>query len=52
MFSRWGQENFFKYLAENFDFDRMIQYGTEPKQHYTAFYPIFILTLKKTEDRY
>jgi len=30
MFSRWGQENFFKYLAENFDFDRMIQYGTEP----------------------
>ena len=30
MFSRWGQENFFKYMAENFDFDRMIQYGTEP----------------------
>ena len=29
MFSRWSQENFFKYLAENFDFDRMIQYGTE-----------------------
>jgi len=30
MFSRRGQENFFKYMAENFDFDRMIQYGTEP----------------------
>ena len=30
MFSRWGQENYFKYMAENFDFDRMIQYGTEP----------------------
>ena len=30
MFSRWGQENFFKYMTENFDFDRMIQYGTEP----------------------
>jgi hypothetical protein len=30
MFSRWSQENYFKYLAENFDFDRMIQYGTEP----------------------
>ena len=29
MFSRWGQENFFKYMAENFDFDRIIQYGTE-----------------------
>jgi hypothetical protein len=30
MFSRWSQENFFKYMTENFDFDRMIQYGTEP----------------------
>ena len=29
MFSRWTQENFFKYLIENFDFDRMIEYGTE-----------------------
>ena len=30
MFSRWGQENYFKYMIENFDFDKMIQYGTEP----------------------
>ena len=30
MFSRWKQENFFKYISENFDFDRMIEYGTEP----------------------
>lgn len=29
MFSRWSQENFFKYLVENYDFDRMLQYGTE-----------------------
>ena len=29
MFSRWSQENFFKYMTENFDIDRMIQYGTE-----------------------
>lgn len=29
MFSRWSQENFFKYMAENFDFDRMIEYGTQ-----------------------
>ena len=29
MFVRWTQENFFKYVMENFDFDRMIQYGTE-----------------------
>jgi hypothetical protein len=30
MFTRWTQENFFKYMSENFDFDRMIEYGTEP----------------------
>jgi len=30
MFARWTQENFFKYLIENFDFDKMIEYGTEP----------------------
>ena len=29
MFVRWTQENFFKYVMTNFDFDRMIQYGTE-----------------------
>jgi hypothetical protein len=30
MFSRWSQENFFKYMVADFDFDRMIEYGTEP----------------------
>lgn len=30
MFARWSQENFFKYLIKDFDFDRMIEYGTEP----------------------
>lgn len=29
MFARWTQENFFKYLIENFDFDKMIEYGTQ-----------------------
>jgi hypothetical protein len=29
MFSRWAQENFFKYMVSDFDFDRMIEYGTE-----------------------
>jgi hypothetical protein len=29
MFSRWTQENFFKYMIENFDFDRMVEYGIE-----------------------
>ena len=27
MFARWSQENFFKYMTEDFDFDRMIEYG-------------------------
>ncbi|MDR0261613.1 MAG: hypothetical protein LBJ04_00160 [Sphingobacterium sp.] len=39
MFSRWGQENFFKYMIENFDFDRMIQYGTEPLANMEATIP-------------
>jgi len=30
MFSRWSQENYFKYMVADFDFDRMIEYGTEP----------------------
>lgn len=29
MFSRWSQENFFKYLISDYDFDKMIQYGTQ-----------------------
>lgn len=29
MFSRWVQENFFKYMDENFDLDKMIEYGTQ-----------------------
>ena len=33
MFSRWTQENFFKYMMENFDFDRMVEYGTEPSRY-------------------
>jgi len=39
MFSRWGQENYFKYMTENFDFDRMIQYGTEPLSNMDAVIP-------------
>jgi len=29
MFSRWTQENFFKYMIANYDFDKMIEYGVE-----------------------
>jgi len=28
MFSRWTQENYFKYMMANFDFDKMIEYGS------------------------
>lgn len=27
MFSRWSQENFFRYLRQDYDFDRIIQYA-------------------------
>ena len=29
MFSRWTQENFFKYLRQDYDFDRLLQYSVE-----------------------
>lgn len=30
MFERWRQENFFKYMREQFAIDALVQYGTEP----------------------
>ncbi len=29
MFSRWSQENFFRYMILDYDFDKMMQFGTE-----------------------
>jgi hypothetical protein len=29
MFARWSQENFFRYLIQDYDFDKMITFGTE-----------------------
>jgi hypothetical protein len=29
MFARWAQENFFRYLIQDYDFDKMITYGVE-----------------------
>ena len=29
MFGRWCQENFFSYLIQDYDFDKMIQFGVE-----------------------
>jgi len=30
MFGRWSQENFFRYLIEDYDFDKMVAFGIEP----------------------
>ena len=30
MFSRWNQENFFKYMLEHFGLDRLVEHGTSP----------------------
>lgn len=30
MFQRWSQENFFKYMMENFGIDRLVEYETRP----------------------
>lgn len=32
IFSRWSQENYIKYMRENFSLDRLIDYETEPVQ--------------------
>ena len=29
MFGRWSQENFFRYMIADYDFDKMIEFGTE-----------------------
>lgn len=29
MFARWSQENFFRYMREHYNLDRLIEYGTE-----------------------
>ena len=36
MFARWCQENFFKYMAQHYGLDRLIEYGTEPIADTTA----------------
>jgi len=29
MFSRWSQENFFRYMKQDYDLDRLVEYGVE-----------------------
>lgn len=55
MFSRWTQENFFKYMSENFNFDRMIEYGIEDVAQDTTIpnpeYNRINYQLKKTREK-
>ena len=30
MFSRWGQQNFFKYMRQHYAFDALVQHGSQP----------------------
>ena len=30
MFSRWSQENYFRYMIEHYNLDRLVEYATEP----------------------
>ncbi len=30
MFARWSQENFFRYLIQDYNFDKIVSFGTEP----------------------
>ena len=30
LFARWCQENFFKYMGEHYNIDRLVEYGVEP----------------------
>ena len=30
MFSRWSQENYFKYMVQHYNLDRLVEYQTEP----------------------
>ena len=42
MFSRWNQENFFRYMIQDFDFDKVIEYGYEAEnQMKTVVNPLY-----------
>lgn len=55
MFSRWNQENFFRYMISDFDFDKMIQYGYEELDDNMMVinpdYSILTYQIKKLRER-
>lgn len=55
MFSRWSQENFFRYMKEDFDFDKMWQYGTVELSHTMQIvnpdYRVLVYQIKKIREK-
>jgi hypothetical protein len=55
MFSRWAQENFFKYMRQEYDIDRIIQYGVDELDKTIMVvnqeYSILTQKLKKLRER-
>ena len=55
MFGRWSQENFFRYMIADYDFDKMIEFGTqvidENKQVVNPEYRKLSHKLKKQKEK-
>lgn len=55
MFARWSQENFFRYLIQDYDFDKMISFGVETidmdKEVVNPQYRKLSHQLKKTKEK-
>jgi hypothetical protein len=55
MFARWSQENFFRYLIQDYDFDKMVSFGVETidleKTVVNPVYRKFSHQLKKLREK-
>jgi hypothetical protein len=55
MFARWSQENFFRYLIQDYDFDKMVSFGVETidlgKTVVNPIYRKFSHQLKKLREK-
>lgn len=55
MFSRWSQENYFKYMHSDFEIDKIIQYGIEQingeKKVVNPLYKLLTYEIKKLREK-
>ena len=55
MFSRWSQENFFRYMVQDYDLDRTVEYGVEEvnqeMQIVNPSYKILTYRIKKLREK-